>query len=198
MLRLFRIASKVSAPRTRPLHNSAPSSFLLRSLEDVRQSGRVITSIDDALETRRYLVRSDACGFSLQHEVLKKGAPVRLEYRNHVYALLVTRGNGSVRLLDVGKGPSQTQHVSEGSLVALNAAEAIEIEVESDELHAVSVMNPPVFGAEQRHDATGVFPVVDKDGEAYESFDLSQVDHLFSAPDSLKGGSAPMKDDPLF
>lgn len=104
-------------------------------------------------------MRNDECGFSLQQEVLKKGAPVRLEFQNHVYALLVTRGSGRVRLLDVGKG--QTQDVSEGSLVALNAAEAVEIEATSDELHAVSVMNPPVFGVEKRSPTTGVFPAVD-------------------------------------
>ncbi|EGZ12271.1 hypothetical protein PHYSODRAFT_258801 [Phytophthora sojae] len=196
MLRLPTLAPKASRPLSRALHASAPSSFLVRSLEDVQQSRRVITSDDGALETRRYLVRNDECGFSLQQEVLKKGAPVRLEFQNHVYALLVTRGSGRVRLLDVGKG--QTQDVSEGSLVALNAAEAVEIEATSDELHAVSVMNPPVFGVEKRSPTTGVFPAVDPDGEELESFDLSSVDRMFTAPESLKGGSAPMKDDPLF
>ncbi|KAG3111335.1 hypothetical protein PI124_g8303 [Phytophthora idaei] len=198
MLRLLTVTAKVSKPLSRSLHASAPSSFLVRSLDDVRQRDRVITSDDGALETRRYLVRNDECGFSVQQEVLKKGSPVRLEFQNHVYTLLVTRGNGRVRLLDVGEGPGQFQDVAEGSLVALNAAEAIEIEAKSDELHAVSVMNPPVFGVEKRNDTTGVFPAVDADGEALKSFDLSKVDQLFSAPESLKGGSAPMKDDPLF
>ncbi|OWZ05380.1 hypothetical protein PHMEG_00022539 [Phytophthora megakarya] len=196
MLRLSTLA-KASRPLTRSLHASAPSSFLVRSLDDVRQKDRVVTSEDGALETRRYLVRNDECGFSVQQEILKKGAPVRLEFQNHVYALLVTRGNGHVRLLDVGEGPGQFQDVKEGSLVALNATEAVEIEAKSDELHAVSVMNPPIFGVETRS-ASGVFPAVDSDGEALESFDLSKVDQLFSAPESLKGGSAPMKDDPLF
>ncbi|KAG7386261.1 hypothetical protein PHYPSEUDO_000475 [Phytophthora pseudosyringae] len=198
MLRLSMLAAKASTPLARSLHASAPSSFLVRSLDDVRQKHRVITSDDGALETRRYLVRNDECGFSVQQEVLKKGVPVRLEFQNHVYALLVTRGSGRVRLLDVGEGPGQVQDVAEGSLVALNAAEAIEIEAESDELHAVSVMNPPLFGIEKRNDTTGVFPAVDPDGEPLESFGLSGVDRLFSAPESLKGGSAPMKDDPLF
>ncbi|CEG39565.1 ectoine synthase [Plasmopara halstedii] len=190
--------TKVSKSLTRFLHTSAPKSFLLRSLDDVRRDNRVISSNDGALETRRYLVRNDECGFSVQHEVIQKGTPVRLEFQNHVYALLVTRGNGRVRLLDISEGPRQFQSVAEGSLVALNASEVVEIEAITDELHAVSVMNPPVFGVEKRDDATGVFPAVNPDGEALDSFDLSQVDQLFSAPESLKGGSAPMKDDPLF
>ncbi|RLN49055.1 hypothetical protein BBJ28_00011463 [Nothophytophthora sp. Chile5] len=152
------------------------------------------------VDARRYLVRGDDCGFSVQHEILKKGAPVRLEFRNHVYAVLITRGSGRVRLLDahghVGEG--QDHAVTEGSLVALNAAEAVELEAETDELHAVSVLNPPLFGTEQRHAGSGVFPVVDSDGEELQSYDHSAVGRLFSAPESLKGGSAPMKDDPLF
>ncbi|KAG6595913.1 ectoine synthase [Phytophthora cinnamomi] len=195
--RLPTLAARASQPLARALHGSAPSSFLVRSLEDVRQSHRVVTSDDGALETRRYLVRNDECGFSLQQEVLKQGAPVRLEFQNHVYALLVTRGRGRVRLLDVGERQAP-QDVQEGSLVALNAAEAVEIEATSAELHAVSVMNPPLFGLEQRSAATGVFPAVDPDGEELESFALNSVERMFTAPESLKGGSAPMKDDPLF
>ena len=70
--------------------------------------------------------------------------------------LLVTRGEGRVRLLDGHDGSGQTTHdVAEGALVALNAAEAIELEAVSDELHAVSVMNPPLYGVEQAHATTG-------------------------------------------
>lgn len=52
MLRLPTLAPKASRPLSRALHASAPSSFLVRSLEDVQQSRRVITSDDGALETR--------------------------------------------------------------------------------------------------------------------------------------------------
>uniref|UniRef100_M4B337 L-ectoine synthase n=1 Tax=Hyaloperonospora arabidopsidis (strain Emoy2) TaxID=559515 RepID=M4B337_HYAAE len=195
-----RLSLMILRPPSRSFHASAPAPFLVRSLDDVRQSRRVVTSgKHGALETRRYLVRNDECGFSLQQEILQKGACVRLEFQNHVFALLVTRGRGRVRLLD-GKNddPGQTHDVAEGSLVALNAAEAMELEAVSDELHAVSVMNPPLYGVEQKNEMTGVFPAVDADGEELESFDLSGVHRLFTAPESLKGGSAPMKDDPLF
>ncbi|CAI5731563.1 unnamed protein product [Hyaloperonospora brassicae] len=197
---LHRLLSAGARPLRRSLHASASRSFLVRSLDDVRQSSRVVTSgANNALETRRYLVRNDECGFSMQQEVLQKGASVRLAFPNHVFALLVTRGEGRVRLLDGHDGSGQTTHsVAEGALVALNAAEAIELEAVSDELHAVSVMNPPLYGVEQAHATTGVFPAVDADGEELESFDLAGVSRLFTAPESLKGGSAPMKDDPLF
>ncbi|CAH0479287.1 unnamed protein product [Peronospora belbahrii] len=192
---LWTLSRKLSTPLSRSLHASTSSLFFIRSLEDVNQSNRIITSENGALETRRYLVRNDECGFSIQQEVLKKGVTIRLKFQNHVYALLITRGNGRVRLLD---GPGQFQEVAEGSLVALNAAETIEMEAISDELRAVSVMNPPVFGVEKKNERTGVFPAVDSDGEEFESFDMSKIGRLFPAPESLKGGSAPMKDDPLF
>ncbi|CAI5735912.1 unnamed protein product [Peronospora destructor] len=189
------LVTRVSTPFVRFLHASASSFYLVRSLDDVRQSDRVITSENGMLETRRYLVRNDECGFSMQQEVLKKGSPVHLVFHNHVYALLITRGKGRMRLLD---GPGPFQDVAEGSLLALKAAEAVEIEAISDELHAVSVMNPPLFGGEKKNETTGVFPAVDLDGEELESFDLAIGSRLFSTPESLKGGSAPMKDDPLF
>ncbi|KAI9914698.1 hypothetical protein PsorP6_007085 [Peronosclerospora sorghi] len=193
-----RLAGKTSRAVARSVHASASTLFLVRSLEDIQQSERVRTSPDGSYETRRYLVRNDECGFSVQQEVMKKGALVRLEFQNHVCALFVTRGKGRVRLLDVGAGPGQFQDVAEGSLVALNADDAVEVEAMTDELHAVSVMNPPLFGPEQKNEETGVFPVMDADGETLESFDLSNVQRLFTVPESLKVGSAPMKDDPLF
>ncbi|KAG7396079.1 hypothetical protein PHYBOEH_002825 [Phytophthora boehmeriae] len=193
-----RASAALARPLSRSLHATGASSYLVRSLDDVRQQQRVVSSHDGALETRRYLVRADECGFSVQHEVLRKGEPVRLEFQNHVYALLITRGNGRVRLLDIGESQGEFQQVQEGSLVALKAAEAVELEAQSDELHAVSVMNPPLFGPEQRNKVTGVFPAVDSDGEELESYDHTAVSRMFSAPESLKGGSAPMKDDPLF
>ncbi|KAF4319263.1 hypothetical protein BBO99_00004206 [Phytophthora kernoviae] len=193
-----RASATVVRPLSRSLHATGASSYLVRSLDDVRQQQRVISSNNGALETRRYLVRADECGFSVQHEVLKKGEPVRLEFQNHVYALLITRGSGRVRLLDVGESQGEYQEVTEGSLVALKAAEAVELEAQSDELHAVSVLNPPLFGSEERNKQTGVFPAVDLDGEELESYNHTDVNRMFSAPESLKGGSAPMKDDPLF
>lgn len=58
-------------------------------------------------------------------------------------------------------------------------------------------MNPPLAGAEERK-ANGVFPVTDEDGVEHDAYDQKAVQRLFEAPESLKGGSKPMKDDPLF
>lgn len=60
-----------------------------------------------------------------------------------------------------------------------------------------SVMNPPLVGSEQRL-ANGVFPVVDQDGVEREAYDHTMSRRLFEAPESLKTGSSPMKNDPLF
>lgn len=148
---------------------------------------------------RRYLVRGDDCGFSIQHEVLKKGTPLRLVFTNHVYAVLVTRGAGRVQLLEASGHveEGEARQIGEGSLFALNAAEVAELTADTDELEFVSVMNPPLFGAEERQD-NGVFPVVDADGIEHESYGHTSVRRLFEVPSALKGGSAPMKDDPLF
>jgi len=161
----------------------------------------VVTTVERLTHVsgRRYLVRGDDCGFSIQREVLQKGLALRLAFSNHVYAVLVTRGEGHVRLLEAAGHveEGELRRLAEGSLFALNAAEVAELSADSDELEFVSVMNPPLFGAEQRQD-NGVFPVVDADGIEHEAFDHTSVRRLFEVPSALKGGSAPMKDDPLF
>uniref|UniRef100_K3WIQ0 L-ectoine synthase n=1 Tax=Globisporangium ultimum (strain ATCC 200006 / CBS 805.95 / DAOM BR144) TaxID=431595 RepID=K3WIQ0_GLOUD len=198
MLMSLRASASAAASHTlgrRLLHASRASSFLFRGPADVN----AVTSENGALESRRYLLRGDACGFSVQHEILKKGTPARLEFRNHVYAVMITSGHGKVALLDhQGKVNKNHVHsVSAGSFFALNASESIELQAESDELHAVSVMNPPLVGSEQRL-ANGVFPVVDQDGVEREEYDHTMSRRLFEAPESLKAGSSPMKNDPLF
>lgn len=102
--------------------------------------GCVMRTVDVyGVRCSRYLVRGDECGFSVQHEILKKGTPVRLEFRNHVYAVMITSGHGKVALLDHQGNVSENNvhKVSTGSFFALNASESIELEAESDELHAV-------------------------------------------------------------
>lgn len=86
------------------------------------------------------MLRSDECGFSVQHEILKKGAPVQLEFRNHVYAVMITSGRGKLTHLEShsSNGKATAVHdVAAGSFFALNASDRIELEAESDELHAV-------------------------------------------------------------
>ncbi|KAE8977791.1 hypothetical protein PR001_g24288 [Phytophthora rubi] len=50
-----------------------------------------------------------------QQEVLLKGAPACIEFQNNVYALLLMRGSGRMRLLDAGEG--QTQNESDAFVV---------------------------------------------------------------------------------
>ncbi|KAE8991531.1 hypothetical protein PF011_g17908 [Phytophthora fragariae] len=51
----------------------------------------------------------------VQREVLLKGAPACIEFQNNVYALLMMRGSGRMRLLDAGAG--QTQNESDAFVV---------------------------------------------------------------------------------
>jgi hypothetical protein len=59
-------------------------------------------------------------------------------------------------------------------------------------------MNPPLVGPETTNAETGVFPVIDADGREHESVGHEAIRRLCEPPESLKGGSSPMKDDPLF
>ncbi|TYZ68656.1 hypothetical protein PybrP1_000296 [[Pythium] brassicae (nom. inval.)] len=196
LLAARRLPLVASAGSRRLLHASRTSAFLFRSPADALQNA--VTSENGALESRRYLMRGDECGFSVQLEVLQKGRPVQLEFRNHVYAVLVTSGRGALVHLDGHGAKSGSSHaLAPGAFFALNASDRVELVAESDELQLVSVLNPPLVGSEKRLE-NGVFPVVDPDGVQHEEFDLSTSRRLFEAPESLKTGSSPMKNDPLF
>lgn len=64
---------------------------------------------------------------------------MQLTFQNHVYAFLVTRGHGTLQLLDAhGKSATHPERqVKEGSFIALSANESARLVAESDELHAV-------------------------------------------------------------
>ncbi|DAZ97112.1 TPA: hypothetical protein N0F65_010435 [Lagenidium giganteum] len=184
----------VNQQRVRALHASRASPLIVRDCADV-PSERVVVG-RNGHESRRVLVRSDECGFSVQQEHFQRGKPVKLTFQNHVCALVVTQGKGRLRLLDA-RARGKEVALQEGSCVALSADEAVEVEAETDSLVAISVMNPPLAGTE-RQKPSGVFPVIDGDGVELEAYDHEAARRLFAPPESLRGGSSPMKDDPLF
>lgn len=170
--------------------------FLYRNKEDVIAKSQATKEGEKFV--KRFLVRGDGLGFSLQHETFPKGKPVVQEYRNHVQAVMVLQGAGEIRVQDkVKKDKSRTYHLAPGIVFAVDAQEHHTITAFSDELHTVSVFNPPLAG-EEKPNKEGVLPAVDSDGQAHYGYDHKLAKRLFEPPHSLKGGSSDMKDDPLF
>ncbi|EQC33162.1 hypothetical protein SDRG_09148 [Saprolegnia diclina VS20] len=176
----------------RSFHASAARSLLVRSLDGLLADGKV-TNVD-SVESRRYLTRDDGLGFSLQHEIISKGTPLRLHMKNHVQAMYVILGEGS---LEIHSAVHHSHALSPGTCIAIDEQEDFSIVASSAELHVLSVTNPPLVG-DEGPDSDRVIPAIDTQGNAYAEYSQAIVDRLFRPPTSLKGGSAPMKDHPLF
>lgn len=79
----------------------------------------------------------------MQHAILCQQQSATLRYQNHVVAVMVTQGEGEMRVIsphNKKKAASQehpSYKLSSGSFFALNAAETVEIEAMTKELHLV-------------------------------------------------------------
>lgn len=123
--------------------------MLIKKLDEIRKSNRNV--IDKGWESSRLLLAEDGMGFSFHITTLKAGGEWTFHYQNHVEAVYVLSGTGSVEDLATGE-----RHALEpGALYALNDNDRHTLRAES-ELVTACVFNPPVTGTEV-HDETGAY-----------------------------------------
>lgn len=123
--------------------------MLIKKLDETRKSNRNV--IDKGWESSRLLLAEDGMGFSFHITTLKAGGEWTFHYQNHVEAVYVLSGTGSVEDLATGE-----RHALEpGTLYALNDNDRHTLRAES-ELVTACVFNPPVTGNEI-HDETGAY-----------------------------------------
>lgn len=123
--------------------------MLIKKLDETRKSNRNV--IDKGWESSRLLLAEDGMGFSFHITTLKAGGEWTFHYQNHVEAVYVLSGTGSVEDLATGE-----RHALEpGTLYALNDNDRHTLRTES-ELVTACVFNPPVIGTEV-HDETGAY-----------------------------------------
>jgi L-ectoine synthase len=80
------------------------------------------------------------------------GSELKMHYKNHLEAVLVLKGTGTIE--DLGTG--EVHRLKPGMLYALNANDRHIVRPETDILTAC-VFNPPVTGTEV-HDESGAYP----------------------------------------
>lgn len=101
----------------------------------------------------RLLTESDNMGFTVCHTVVDRGTESRIQYRRHLEACYCIKGQGRV----ISADGETVLEVQPGSLYVLDQHDAhILIASDDEDLHLVSVFDPPLTGNE-RHtlDASG-------------------------------------------
>ncbi|PJG48887.1 ectoine synthase [Sphingobium sp. SJ10-10] len=124
--------------------------MIVRKLQDIRKSDRNVKS--EQWESARLLLKDDDMGFSFHVTTMYAGEEIHMHYQNHLEAVLVLKGNGTIE--DLGTGI--THQLASGVIYALNAHDKHIVRPATDILCAC-VFNPPVTGKEV-HDESGAYP----------------------------------------
>lgn len=124
--------------------------MIIRKLRDVRASDRNVES--NGWESARLLLKEDGMGFSFHVTIMHAGEELKMHYQNHLEAVLVLKGTGSIENLETG----ETHRLHPGVMYALNEHDRHVVRPQTDILTAC-VFNPPVTGREV-HDENGAYP----------------------------------------
>jgi len=124
--------------------------MLIRKLDTTRRSERNIMT--DGWESARLLLKDEGMGFSFHITTMYAGKELHMHYKNHLEAVFVLSGDGTIE--DLGTG--EMHDLTPGTLYALNAHDRHIVRPRTD-IVTVCVFNPPVTGREV-HDETGAYP----------------------------------------
>ena len=124
--------------------------MIVRKLQAIRKSDQNVRT--DQWESARLLLKDDDMGFSFHVTTMYAGEEIHMHYQNHLEAVLVLKGTGTIE--DLGTGI--THRLASGVMYALTAHDKHVVRPETDILTAC-VFNPPVTGREV-HDENGAYP----------------------------------------
>lgn len=124
--------------------------MIIRTLAQARATKRHVRSKGWA--STRLLLDGDQMGFSFHVTTMFAGTELRMHYQNHLEAVLVLKGTGTIEDLDTGL----THELRPGVMYALDKNDRHVVRPETDILTAC-VFNPPVTGQEV-HDKNGAYP----------------------------------------
>ncbi|MDZ3832857.1 MAG: ectoine synthase [Sphingopyxis sp.] len=124
--------------------------MIVRNLGEIRKTDRNVRS--DGWASARLLLKDDGMGFSFHVTTLFAGSELKMHYQNHLEAVLILKGKGTIEDLATG----EVHRLAPGVMYALNDHDRHIVRPETDILTAC-VFNPPVTGREV-HDESGAYP----------------------------------------
>lgn len=124
--------------------------MIVRDLKEIRASDKNVKS--DGWVSARMLLKDDDMGFSFHVTTMFAGSELKMHYQNHLEAVLILKGTGTIE--DLGTG--EIHELKSGVMYALNEHDRHIVRPTTDLLTAC-VFNPPVSGREV-HDENGAYP----------------------------------------
>lgn len=113
--------------------------------------------------SRRFFLADEGVGFSFHQTILKAGTSTDMWYANHIEAVYVYKGKGTLTNRETG----EEFELRPDTMYLLNDHDKHTVTVEED-IHCVCTFNPPVTGREV-HDEHGVYPLLDAEGNRLDT-----------------------------
>jgi L-ectoine synthase len=126
--------------------------MIVRTIDEITDTDADVRS--ENWRSKRIVLAKEGVGFSVHETTLYAGTENEFWYANHVEAVFVVEGEGSITDLATG----QTHELAPGSLYLLDDHDRHVVRPRT-EMRTVCVFNPPVTGREV-HDEHGVYPLV--------------------------------------
>jgi L-ectoine synthase len=133
--------------------------MIVRSLQDIKGTGRVVSPSDMKWISRRLLLREDRTGFSFHDTTIRAGTRTLIHYRHHVETVYCVEGKGEVELIDEGR----SVQIRPGTIYVLDRHEKHYLKAET-EMRILCIFVPPLEGGEV-HRSDGSYEPPREDGK---------------------------------
>lgn len=125
--------------------------MIYRRAEDVIGTPNYVEA--DGFVSMRLAVASDNLGFTVTEAVGSADISLEVEHKNHIEAVYVLEGTGTVEILETG----ETYKLAPGVFYAFDKHERHRYRLDT-EVRAIAIFNPPLVGDEV-NDESGGYPV---------------------------------------
>ncbi|GEK60200.1 MULTISPECIES: ectoine synthase [Marinococcus] len=120
-------------------------------LEDLLGTEREVD--DGNWVSRRFIMKDDNMGYSVNDTIIRAGTETHIWYQNHLETVYCIEGDGEIETLSDNK----VYQLEPGVLYALDKNDEHMLRGGSKDMRMVCVFNPPLSGREV-HDENGVYP----------------------------------------
>ncbi len=160
--------------------------MFIRTLDERRRAGAEKVLCEGRARSTRFLTIPDGMGFTMSDVRVADGMSSVLWYRHHWEANYIVAGRGTVRDLE----RDRSWPLASGTLYTVGPKDRHLVDPD-DDLHVVSVFNPPLAG-DEAHDSDGSYPPTGPVPEGRERMFVRTVDDLVRQGRQLSvaGGSA--------
>lgn len=126
--------------------------MIVKSLEDI--IGTEDETTGETWASRRFIMKKDNVGFSMNDTIIKAGTESYFWYKNHIEAVYCIEGEGEVETVEDGK----VYPLKAGTMYLLDKNDKHYLRAKT-QMRMVCVFNPPLVGTET-HDEDGVYPLL--------------------------------------